>query len=149
MMMQGLHAVAKLHCNLASYYRSAWWANAAAQKINSSKLSVLLTMNLVKIKFKTLAFFPLAFDVTEMRKEEASQTFFFSFGIVSRQEKMSAFVGKQVACACCWQYDYTTKLFLLRQKKSRKKFVYYGDSFFSCISIYNIHESLVTDFHIA
>ena len=47
-----------------------------------------------------------------MRKEEPSN--FFSFGIVSRQEKMSAFVGKQVVLLV------HTKLFLTATKKKKK-----------------------------
>ena len=79
--------------------------------------------------------FSLAFDVTEMRKEEPSN--FFSFGIVSRQEKMSAFVGKQVVLLV------HTKLFLTATKKKKKSFLF-GlpclHSFFQYYSIYNIHE---------
>ena len=69
-----------------------------------------------------------------MRKEEPSN--FFSFGIVSRQEKMSAFVGKQVVLLV------HTKLFLTATKK-KKKFslrVALLTLFFQYYSIYNIHE---------
>ena len=82
-----------------------------------------------------------------MRKEEPSN--FFSFGIVSRQEKMSAFVGKQVVLLV------HTKLFLTATKKKKKvffsgclaytlffstipftTFMSFGDRFPYCISLF-------------
>ena len=98
--------------------------------------------------------FSLAFDVTEMRKEEPSN--FFSFGIVSRQEKMSAFVGKQVVLLV------HTKLFLTATKKKKKfslrvalltlffsvlfhlqhSWVLDGDRFPYCISLFKATSSL-------
>ena len=74
-----------------------------------------------------------------MRKEEPSKLF-FSFGIVSRQEKMSAFVGKQVVLLV----HKAAKLFLYCDKKEKKKFCSVRCLtllfFLYSYSIYNIHE---------
>ena len=67
-----------------------------------------------------------------MRKEEPSKLF-FSFGIVSRQEKMSAFVGKQVVLLV----HKAAKLFLYCDKKEKKSFVLFAALHYSffCILI--------------